>query len=322
MSKAIYSLKIFLFRFQFKLTARQKKGFAEFNAFVVVYYIKVWFECPISVNAARLDLQFINDMIDFIEKDKKLATAIVSKFSGHLWYLSEECMGMAFFDKNISSYEKRKMVSNLRITENKSDNSEQSSEAEDFGDEENVVLRPVPEAEPELGASSSSNQWDEGFEMMDDTDIDLDSESSEDYDSEHSEEESSRNSDEIYVSCERRVKVTPTEIIKTFKDKHISDFVTEKTFQFFHRFQISTEFLSHDPQTWPSNESWISGCDIVKKLRVTNDTAERGVKLIIDFLNLLSKNEQETQYLYQVVSQSRKEFPSHNIKDLVKDPTK
>lgn len=310
MSKAVYSLKIYLFREQFHLTAREKKGLADFNVFVVRFYLKAWFQCPLSVSAAMLDLKFVKDMIDFIDEDKKLATAIITKFSSHLWYLSEEVIGMAFFDKNISLVEKRKMVANLQIGEDESSNSERSSEEE---------FEIWPEAKIDAGVKSkleSVNKFDTDFSMMN-TDSDEESECSENFGSECSAEESSRNSDEVFESCERRVKVTPDEIIKSFKEKNISDFVTKKTFQFFRRFQISTNFLLNDPTTWDSDEHYIAGRTFVKKLRVTNDTAEQGVKLLIDFLGLLSKDEVETEYILQVVSEGRKEFPSHNIKDLV-----
>lgn len=42
-----------------------------------------------------------------------------------------------------------------------------------------------------------------------------------------------------------------------------------------------------------------------------NDAAERGVKLIEEYNNILPKKEEEKQYLLQVVTDYRKNFKSH-----------
>jgi len=47
----------------------------------------------------------------------------------------------------------------------------------------------------------------------------------------------------------------------------------------------------------------------VTGLKVVNDTAERGVKLIQDFNSCLTKDEEQRQYLLQVVSECRHIFP-------------
>lgn len=47
----------------------------------------------------------------------------------------------------------------------------------------------------------------------------------------------------------------------------------------------------------------------VNNLRVVNDLAERGVKLMEDYNKLISKNEEQKHYLLQVVSQYRHKFP-------------
>lgn len=44
--------------------------------------------------------------------------------------------------------------------------------------------------------------------------------------------------------------------------------------------------------------------------RVVNDTAERAVKLMEDFNKIGSKNEDQKQYILQVVSQYQRRFPN------------
>lgn len=57
--------------------------------------------------------------------------------------------------------------------------------------------------------------------------------------------------------------------------------------------------------------------DFCRGLRVVNDTAERGVKLMTDFNLILARREQEKQYVLQVVEQYHCIFPSANKSTLM-----
>ena len=48
----------------------------------------------------------------------------------------------------------------------------------------------------------------------------------------------------------------------------------------------------------------------VKLLKVVNDTAERGIALIQSYNSALTKDETQKQYLLQLVSSHRKQFPA------------
>ena len=48
---------------------------------------------------------------------------------------------------------------------------------------------------------------------------------------------------------------------------------------------------------------------IVDGFKVVNGTAERGIKLIQDFNSCLTKDEEQQQFLLQLVSECRKFFP-------------
>ena len=65
----------------------------------------------------------------------------------------------------------------------------------------------------------------------------------------------------------------------SFLDKEV-DYFTPLTFNFFQRFNISTHFFHSDPDVWNADLDFLKGQGIVKRFRVVNDTAERGVKLI------------------------------------------
>ena len=65
MMKAIYSIKIWIFRSQFKLTAREERGLHEICVFVVRLYIKAWFTAPLAASAANNDLLFMQQLVKY-----------------------------------------------------------------------------------------------------------------------------------------------------------------------------------------------------------------------------------------------------------------
>ena len=62
MAKAIDSMKIYLFREQFKLTKREEKALFDRSQFVVLIYIKAWFLSPSPVRAPLQDLNFLKSL--------------------------------------------------------------------------------------------------------------------------------------------------------------------------------------------------------------------------------------------------------------------
>ena len=65
---------------------------------------------------------------------------------------------------------------------------------------------------------------------------------------------------------------------------------------------------------WSENGDYILGRERAGKLRVVNDTAERGIKLFDDYNRLLTNNEKGKQFLLQVVEANRKAIPTHTTK--------
>lgn len=114
LSKAIYSLKIFILREQFEFKEGELDGIRDVCIFVVRLYVKAWFSCTSAINAARHDLNFIKNAIDYSSIDAQVSEIILKKFSNHLWYLFVLPIGAAFFDRNISIDELKKMVLALR----------------------------------------------------------------------------------------------------------------------------------------------------------------------------------------------------------------
>lgn len=94
--------------------------------------------------------------------------------------------------------------------------------------------------------------------------------------------------------------------MERLQEWQLDHFINENTIRFFQRFNINTEFLSKDPSVWYSDENYCKARDMLQKLQVVNDHAERGVKLMKDFNFSLTKDEQEKQYLLEVVANYRK----------------
>ena len=57
----------------------------------------------------------------------------------------------------------------------------------------------------------------------------------------------------------------------------------------------------------------------VQNLKVTNDCAERGIKLISDFANSITKNSEDRQNLLQVVERHRNLYPDVRKATLAKN---
>jgi len=94
-------------------------------------------------------------------------------------------------------------------------------------------------------------------------------------------------------------------------EKNLDQFVRPRTRHFFSRFNIGTDFLRKEVAEWANDPQYQFGRDIVAKLRVTNDIAERAVKLIQDYNKSRTKSEEQQQYLIQVVNDYRKTYPDY-----------
>lgn len=236
MAKAIYCIKIFLYRDEFKLTAKEKKSITDLSIFIVRVYVEAWFTAPFPHKAPYHDLQFIKNLINYKVIDSDLSQATVSKIKNHLWYLTHEACALAFFDDDISVEVKKCMVKAL--------------------------------------------EQEDSLEKGD-----------------------------------KRVKLNS---INEIENKDICDFISKSTLNFFKRLRLSTDFLSKNPQNWKDIDEYKTNLNIVKNLKVVNDTAERGIKLIDEYNKILTKNEEQRQFILQTVSEYRKKFKNVTKDTVVK----
>ncbi|CAF3748530.1 unnamed protein product, partial [Rotaria socialis] len=103
-------------------------------------------------------------------------------------------------------------------------------------------------------------------------------------------------------------KLDPAQV-NNISDTSLDNFVTSRSLRFFKSLQIDTDFLKQSPAQWKSCKSYLEGQEKVRALQVVNDCAERGVKLMEDFNNILKNDEEQKQYLLFVVEEHRKRFP-------------
>lgn len=127
MARAIYSLKMWLFRNQYPLqqragtlrgTSNSKRVWEHLKnvcLFVTCIYVRYWFQTPSATTAPRNDLALLCSLSSYPQK--AVGDAAMTAFGRHLWYLSELLVGLSFFDDDVSVEEKRMMVRALRDKE-------------------------------------------------------------------------------------------------------------------------------------------------------------------------------------------------------------
>ncbi|CAM4602153.1 unnamed protein product [Leuciscus chuanchicus] len=76
-------------------------------------YLKAWFTCACASSAPQNDLQLLCELESYKEIHEAVAKAAMKSFSGHLWYLSEILVGLAFLDSAVSAELKSAMVTAL-----------------------------------------------------------------------------------------------------------------------------------------------------------------------------------------------------------------
>jgi hypothetical protein len=104
---------------------------------------------------------------------------------------------------------------------------------------------------------------------------------------------------------EKRAQVDPAKAA----DFKLENFVTKNTMLFFAILGLNSTFLDVDPTQWLQRQDYRQGQEVVKNLQVVNDCAERGVALIEEFNSILTKQEEQKQFLLQVVTEHRRQFP-------------
>jgi len=110
------------------------------------------------------------------------------------------------------------------------------------------------------------------------------------------------------INADEQEKDSQKKIVLQFDDvQHFAckdlpfELISNKSIQFFRRFRISSDFLHKDPSLWEITTEYKEAKDIIATLKVVNDSAERGVKLMEEFNDKFTKQEEQKQYVLQVI---------------------
>jgi len=236
MAKAIYSLKIFLFRSQFSMTIRETNMIRSMNLFICLVYLKSWFTAPMSIQAPLNDLSCFERLVKYKAINPNVAKVAIKALSRHTWYLSEELIAFSFFDARIEATVKAEMLQAMRTKDGAG----------------------IPPKRPQVSENSISSL-------------------------------------------------------------KLVDFVTANTMRFFSILGIPSGWLDNEPDSWYQDSEFVVAQQAVAGLSVVNDRAERGVALIQEYNEILTKNEGQKQALLQVVSEHRKKFPDPKKSTVTKE---
>ncbi|KAG0717012.1 hypothetical protein GWK47_008322 [Chionoecetes opilio] len=115
MAKAIYTLKMTMFKNEFELTPRELRSLQEMSVFIILIYARAWFEAPLAADAPFNDLTLFHDLHKYRDLNSKISEATVKTFKRHFWYLGTDLVGLALFSDKVTIEGKTKMVEKLAI---------------------------------------------------------------------------------------------------------------------------------------------------------------------------------------------------------------
>ncbi|KAK3913543.1 Endoribonuclease YbeY [Frankliniella fusca] len=94
----------------------------------------------------------------------------------------------------------------------------------------------------------------------------------------------------------RFVSKNPHELVSV----DLSHFVSETSTEFFKILDLNSDFLEHDPSSWPTLQSFNEGQQVIMNLNVVNDCAERAVAIVKEFNNSITRTETDYQNILLV----------------------
>ena len=124
------------------------------------------------------------------------------------------------------------------------------------------------------------------------------------------------------VEDEERIGIKGPQRIKiateTIEQAYLTKFVTKNTLNFLRCLDIAAGSLDADPNTWDSRDDYKIASSFANGLKIINDVAERGIALIEEYNSWFTKDEEQKQYLLQIVQDHRSRFPDARKSTLTK----
>jgi len=116
MAKAIYSLKLYIFKDQFNLNNREEKALKDICCFIVKCYVQAWFSSPNATEAPLNDILFLKKLEEYKLYNKRISDVVLKKIINHLWYLNPECVAFSIFDDRVDNSMTLKMYEKILNT--------------------------------------------------------------------------------------------------------------------------------------------------------------------------------------------------------------
>ena len=99
-----------MFYHQFHVTYRELRSIRRFTTFVALVYKEHWFRSPNSTSAPHNNLTLIKKLCKYREIDSEVEKCAEKATVGHLWYLSEHLVSVAFFSSEVASETKQAIL--------------------------------------------------------------------------------------------------------------------------------------------------------------------------------------------------------------------
>ena len=92
------------------------------NIFIIRTYSKAWFNTPCPEKAPKQDLDLLCELVNDEKSQPEISKATSEKFAGHLWYLSDEFVGLALSYDQVEQGTKELMLKAMQTrTEDQDD---------------------------------------------------------------------------------------------------------------------------------------------------------------------------------------------------------
>ena len=112
-SKVICNLKIFLLSKIFEISPEEQVQVNKITEFTVLFYVKYWLETPLPSSAARIDLEFMDHMLQYRLTRPRIAFAVLQSCNRHLRYITPQLIPIALADKKLEDNYKEQITKAL-----------------------------------------------------------------------------------------------------------------------------------------------------------------------------------------------------------------
>ena len=108
---------------------------------------------------------------------------------------------------------------------------------------------------------------------------------------------------DLRAKAKKRFHVNSIEEMEHLRKVDMDYFIDPSSIILFERLKLNKSFLRPNVDDWDNNEGYNKNIEILKDLQVINDVAERGVHLTKEYINLLTRKENQRQYLIQITDE-------------------